>query len=651
LGKLSTHQRRARDFVQRENWDAALAELKSAVTGDASNPSLHNQMGDLYLRKEDIAQACHHFENAIDLYTGLGLFNNAVALCRKVLRLSPNRLEVRYRLARLRFEQGLRAEAAASFADYLDHVRADSEEAVQVLDERCREILERFPADAPVGKILEKLEESRAFPAAFEIVQRLAQRAADAGDDVAARRYTEKMRSLRVLVGNRRGEERPEPARGDAADAAAVVAPPTSPRPQRFALEPGRVELPATDPTAAAPRADPPEKNAAAVEFLAPVPGGPRSGADTPPAALVTDESASPAGTGATAALDGDDDTLVIETAAHADDDRTPGTHATDDPVEFVIETTSPEIEIEIEPVETGGFAAGLTPAEVARDDLEATAPVFETPGEPESEPMEVHEYELTDTSFADVEAMLQAEEERLAREPGTAAPAPHSAPGATTGAGSEAEAGAKETPAERAASTVDSTSADRGGWPLPAAPVPPAPAKCAAPSRATAREQEFVEPVWIPDDLLEDSLPGHSSGQYHELEEVIDTFRQQMAHALGDDASARYDLGVAYYEMGLYNEALAEFQSALQSVEIRERCLEMMAACLAMQGRHAEIVSLLSPILEAPGAAGLGPGLRYSMGVAFEALGRREEARRHFEEVALVDSGFRDVAARLHRF
>ena len=70
MGKLSTHQRRARDFVQRENWDAALAELKSAVAGDASNPSLHNQMGDLYLRKEDVAQACHHFENAIDLLAG-----------------------------------------------------------------------------------------------------------------------------------------------------------------------------------------------------------------------------------------------------------------------------------------------------------------------------------------------------------------------------------------------------------------------------------------------------------------------------------------------------------------------------------------------------------------------------------------------------
>lgn len=662
MGKLSTHQRRARDFVQRENWDAALAELKSAVASDSGNPSLHNQMGDLYLRKEDVSQACHHFENAIDLYTGLGLFNNAVALCRKVLRLSPNRLEVRYRLARLRFEQGLRAEAAASFADYLDHVRAGNEEAVKTLEERCREILERFPEDAPVGKILEKLEESRAFPAAYEIVQRLAQRAADAGDDVAARRYTEKMRSLRVLVGNRRGEDRPEPTRDDADDAAAVVSPSPSQRPQRTALEPGRVDLPAREP---APRDDGPEKSAtakksaaaergaaaeksaadengaAAVEFVGPAPGRPRSGADAPPAAFVNGgaEPAALADARPNDAFGGiEDDALVIETTAQAQDDGLEGTRASDDSVEFVIETPTPEIEIEI--FESEGFARESRAP--GSDDLDDTALVFESSAERESEATEVHEYELTDTSLEDVAAMLQEEEERLARQPDAAA------------APEEPEADASAEPTARAvghAAPPDTTRGEHAGRTLPASPAPPTPAQRAAARPAAMREGEFVEPVWIPDDMLEEQLPGQASGQFHELEEVIDTFREQMARALGDDASARYDLGVAYYEMGLYNEALAEFQSAVQHAAIRERCLEMMAACLAMQGRHAEIVSLLSPILDAPGAAGLGPGLRYSMGVACEALGRREEARRHFEEVALVDSGFRDVAMRLQRF
>jgi hypothetical protein len=37
-------------------------------------------------------------------------------------------------------------------------------------------------------------------------------------------------------------------------------------------------------------------------------------------------------------------------------------------------------------------------------------------------------------------------------------------------------------------------------------------------------------------------------------------------------------------------------------------------------------------------------------MGIALEAVGQQDDARRHFEEVALVDIGFRDVQSRLQR-
>ena len=66
--------------MQRADWDSALAEMRQALSLDANNPTTHNQMGDLYLRKEDVGKACEHFEEAIDLYAQLGLHNNAVAL-------------------------------------------------------------------------------------------------------------------------------------------------------------------------------------------------------------------------------------------------------------------------------------------------------------------------------------------------------------------------------------------------------------------------------------------------------------------------------------------------------------------------------------------------------------------------------------------
>ena len=89
MSKLSAHQKRARDFIQREDWAQALSELLHVLEADAANPTLHNQVGDVYLRRDDVQKACEHFERAVELYAGVGLHNSAVALCKKVLRLTP----------------------------------------------------------------------------------------------------------------------------------------------------------------------------------------------------------------------------------------------------------------------------------------------------------------------------------------------------------------------------------------------------------------------------------------------------------------------------------------------------------------------------------------------------------------------------------
>ena len=56
-------------------------------------------------------------------------------------------------------------------------------------------------------------------------------------------------------------------------------------------------------------------------------------------------------------------------------------------------------------------------------------------------------------------------------------------------------------------------------------------------------------------------------------------------------------------------------------------------------------------PLLAADGHAPRGRlGLQYSLGLAYETLGEADQARRCFEEVALVDIEFKDVQARLQR-
>jgi len=107
----------------------------------------------------------------------------------------------------------------------------------------------------------------------------------------------------------------------------------------------------------------------------------------------------------------------------------------------------------------------------------------------------------------------------------------------------------------------------------------------------------------------------------------------------------------VAYFDMGLYNEALAEFEAAATSPGLEVQSFEMLAQCLLQTGRHAEVVELLVPVVAAEGHAPRGKlGLQYCLGLAYEALEDHGQARRFFEEVALVDVDFKDVQSRLER-
>ncbi len=652
MGKLSTHQRRARTFVQRADWDGALAEMRQALNADANNPATHNQMGDLFLRKEDIAQACDHFEKAIDLYAQLGLHNNAVALCRKVMRLAPARIEVRYSLARLRFDQGLRADGVAAFSDYLENAPTDSPESVQALEERCRGLVDAFPDAAPVGKILEKLERIQSFQCAFEIVQRLAQRAADAGDDASALRYTEKMRSLQVLVGGSGGgdilaESSAPPPRADASESVATAESPGDPVVEidAEAAGSGVPEIEIEDTTledalsVADLQHDPPSLEMPAIEdreISAP------ASAATPEPPAATPEPDAPAAPSeaapevdATGAASLDDLLQDLDAAPAAprqasapERDETPSID-----LDFGSPASSPDPPAAVE-------SDAALPNASAKED--ATG---------------VPEYEISETSLEDVAAMFEDTVSEDAASPATFEsvspprsadpPPPPSMQPPPKPAPSPQAAASPQAP--HAVTPPQAPEAHPDARPPTAEPMPPPEVEPAGPE--ASGPGGLRAPVWIPDPSADpNATPEVDPGQVHELEDVIETFRDQMAKALGDDASARYDLGVAYYEMGLYNEALSEFEAAVKDPRYRDQCLEIMAACLGMQGRHAEIVEMLSPMIENDGSD-VGLGLRYTMGVACEALGLREDARHHFEQIARIDSSYRDVQARLRLY
>ena len=87
-------KKRALEYEQKKQFDKALdtytqvlAELDEHV--DEADVALYNRVGDLLLRRGDVSEAVDHYEKAVDLYTDGGFFNNAIALCNKILRHSP----------------------------------------------------------------------------------------------------------------------------------------------------------------------------------------------------------------------------------------------------------------------------------------------------------------------------------------------------------------------------------------------------------------------------------------------------------------------------------------------------------------------------------------------------------------------------------
>src|SRR5262245_6617109 len=111
-----------------ENYDQYAAELDVA---------LFNRVGDLMLRQGNVADAVDYYEQAVDHYLESGFFNNAIALCNKILRHSPGRASVYYKLGKISAQKGFKNDAKVNFLEYADRMQKGgrTDEAFRALTE------------------------------------------------------------------------------------------------------------------------------------------------------------------------------------------------------------------------------------------------------------------------------------------------------------------------------------------------------------------------------------------------------------------------------------------------------------------------------------------------------------------------------------
>jgi tetratricopeptide (TPR) repeat protein len=140
------------------------------------------------------------------------------------------------------------------------------------------------------------------------------------------------------------------------------------------------------------------------------------------------------------------------------------------------------------------------------------------------------------------------------------------------------------------------------------------------------------------------------SSFEDQGLQDVFNEFKKGVDSQLGEgDYDTRYNLGIAYKEMGLIDEAIAEFQLAAKDPKRSLECSSMIGICFMEKGMADVAVQWYERGLQVPGRA---PeeyrGLRYDLGLAWEASGDLAKAKTTFGDLVREDPSFRDVSEKL---
>ena len=142
MSNVAKLKKRALEYEQRKQFDKALETYMQLLSQlddhvEEADVALFNRVGDLLLRNGDVSAAVDHYERAVDLYAEGGFFNNAIALCNKILRNAPGRDSIYYKLGKISARKGFVSDAKQNFLEYADRMQrmGNLEQAFSALKE------------------------------------------------------------------------------------------------------------------------------------------------------------------------------------------------------------------------------------------------------------------------------------------------------------------------------------------------------------------------------------------------------------------------------------------------------------------------------------------------------------------------------------
>lgn len=616
----------ARQHEQREEWRQAIELYRQALRAgeggtEGGDPSVYNRIGDLEHKAGDVLAACDAWEQAAARYGEQGFFNNAIALCGKILRVDPGRIRTHLELARFQARKRVLYDVRQHLTTYLDRMKAAGqlETAVSSVD--------AFGAEFSSWRDLQGLID--------ELLGR------DRGDDGDASGAGAAGDGAHGLVFIDTAEMRIERASDVTPDAdtpslveSDVVADLEFERPAEA------VPLDGLEPTVTDDVADAPAPPAVTLDGL-------------------VDVQHTAAEVGIEPPMEGLESTALVEEPAETgaplvflDTDAARGAGGTEVTVELPAAEepagpTMPELPEGVTPedplgrrvtghalLEHGDRAGGIAQLELALvgyQEREEWVHAFQVAGELiAAEPQSIARHQ------ARVEIAAQM------REPARLCEAYMALGDAFVREGSTDKAVA----VYRRVMEIDEHHAEARAALRAMSPE----------SRPETTADGFIDfGAMVIDDAgprstrMRTETTAISPDEDETFREALAEFKRALDQNLPiEDHQAHYDMGIAFKEMGLLDEAIGEFQKALRSPEGRLRTSEALGHAFFDQGRPAVAEAVLRSVERGPEGDAEKIGVLYWLGRALEAQGKNNDARGCYERVLAVDVGFHDVADRL---
>jgi tetratricopeptide (TPR) repeat protein len=678
----------ARRHELREEWRKAIEIYQRALQdvakgGEPADPSLYNRIGDLELKAGESGAAVVAYEQAADTYTEQGFFNNAIALCGKILRVNPGRTATFLRLADLHARKNVLGESRRNLSEYVERMLAASHH--EQLTPALKSFVERFAGGAEYRTMIAEVLRT-------------------AGRTEKAREFCDRM-VAELGLEDESAHVRP---RGDAEDGggsgpaglvfldtgidipgiqmggpAPTVGPVTSrdsgaaTEPESFAVAmevevtPDAAPLPYLEPTSLGGLDDSDSltiihssgfEPTGLVETLIPEPSDPLVIEEEPEALTITGLEALPEfAPPVTGELGFEpmplNDDLVPDLSVPLLDEP-----SIDDSLEPGLEPLFDELSVEDEERKLGANAS-VGELDMALENAIAESRWDEANKylirlirlEPEVVSRHQKRVEIAYRSgnrdyLVDAYISLAQALERI---------------GATENAGLVFErvlehdrenpvalaglAGLGVTHRTAPATPVESDSSG---------PTDPSDLPAAEPESAPKAESFvdlgalILDPEPEKDTRMRIDQGEPESEEDVDFRETLDQFMQGVnANIDAGDFQAHYDLGIAFKEMGLLDEAIAQFQKALRSPDGRLRASEALGSAFFDKGRFAIAEAVLSRAVESlPEADDAKIALIYWWGRALEAQGKTDPAVRCYERALAVDITFLDLGDRLQR-